>query len=198
MRRRPRVRGSFRDRPPTVLHDTNSTLIQTRADTNESNPSETMGDSMWERRTNCRQLNVDGVYKELSWSGRLELGLLWPSDGGRDPAERRPALRSEGSHRENRDVQWQQQKPAPWALCFRVELLRVREFALSGPLFLQILYVPFVGCNLQPGQRLRFSSKQQNLDSCLSQTVASTHTQAAEPRTHRSHEGLWTRREDGL
>lgn len=74
----------------------------------------------------------------------------------------------------------------------------VCEFALSGPLFLQILYVPFVGCNLQPGQRLRFSSKQQNLDSCLSQTVASTHTQAAEPRTDRGHEGLWTRREDGL
>lgn len=142
-----------------------------------------MGDSIWERPINCRQLNVQEVYKELSWSGRLQLGLLWlwPPDGGRDPAGRRPGAK-EGGVTERTGRCTEDSRNLLPGLSVWVELLCVREFALNGPLFFQTLHsLCAIFRFSEPLKRLfRFSSKYWNLDGCLSRTVASTHT-----HTHR-------------
>lgn len=163
-----------------------------------------MGEWIWERRTNCRQLNVDKSYQELSWSRRLQLGLLWlwPSDGGRVPAGRSPDTKERGGHIERTGRCTDNRNLLPglsvieWSRCVCAWVCAERSIISSDAPFFMCHLSVLISNPLRDSQILLRTAKPEQLP--VKNCGLHTQTQAAEPRTCCGHEGIWIWREDGL
>lgn len=90
-----------------------------------------------------------------------------------------------------------QPKSAPWALCFRVELLCVRGITLNGPLLFQmLLYLPLcmchllvIFCNPLINSQFPLQTAEQWEQPVLNCDV---NTQAADAKIRCGHERVWT------
>lgn len=151
-----------------------------------------------ECRTNYRQLKRgQGLQRAvLLWEIIIGITTALAIRWGRGSAamvKPRGSLvpRSEGSCREDREALWKQPKSVPWALCFRVELLCVRERSITSwnAPSSSFMYVPFVGHPPPPSHWLTDSSPTAEF---REPPALNCDVRLLTPRICCGREGIWT------